>query len=330
MISRVNHSVTNKKVIVLSLLFILCINIFITETAFSDIINPNKTNPPTPVYPPIERNNPPEYPTPNPTYPPQNPTPNPTPATEPSSCQLGAGETYQCADNKVQQLYDRNCPTEHWVTIKDCNQCGDSPCQCVGGVCVHIDGTNPPVIPKECDQQACQAQNQKIGVPYTKDGKSYQKYKDCNCKDGECQCESVDKEIPSECQDIKFQGVVVDTGIFNWDATNSGGSYSTWNVNVTDSVTPSSIGPQLKADPVYVFEGVFRADSASTPELAKGQIDKSIVQGDQVEVYGCYHQEGHSVSLAEKDYYYIRKIAGTTTTTTTTTPTKPHIVAMSY
>jgi len=307
MISRANHSVSNKRVIVLSLLFILCINIFITETAFSDLINPKKTNPPTPIYPPTEPITPPENPTPNPIYPPPNPTPNPTPAPEPNSCQPGSSETYQCVDNKVQQLYDRNCPTEHWATIKDCSQCGDPPCQCVGGVCVHMPGPNPPVNPKDCDQQACQAQNQKIGVPYTKDGTSYQKYKDCNCKDGECQCESIDKEIPSECQDIKFQGEVVDTGVFNWDTTNEegGGSYLWWKVHLTNSLS----GPQPKNDPVYVIEGVYRADSTSSPELAKGQIDKSIVKGDKVEVYGCYHQDGDSVSLAEKDYYYIKKVA---------------------
>ncbi len=50
-----------------------------------------------------------------------------------------------------------------------------------------------------CDQQACLAQNQPIGEPYTKDGKTYQRYKDCKCVGDECECKTVDKEIPTPC-----------------------------------------------------------------------------------------------------------------------------------
>ena len=308
MISRANHGVSNKKVIVLSLLFILCINIFFTETAFSDLINPKKTNPPTPIYPPTEPITPPENPTPNPIYPPPNPTPNPTPAPEPNSCQPGSSETYQCVDNKVQQLYDRNCPTEHWVTIKDCNQCGDPPCQCVGGVCVHMPGPNSSVNPKECDQQACQAQNLKIGVPYTKDGNTYQKYKDCNCKDGECQCESVDKEVPSECQDIKFQGEVLEVGSNGFDPSCHGTKtmmdYPYYVIKITNLIS----GPQPNGDTIRLQVNPYWKSEDDCSINPKGSYDKGIAKGDTVEVLGCYEADGPRVSISEKDYYYIKKL----------------------
>ena len=295
--SRANDRALTKKALVLSLLFILCITIFITQTAFSDIINPNKTNPTTPITPPTVPIFPPENPTPNPVYPPQNPTP--TPAPEPNSCQSGSSETYQCADNKVQQLYDRNCPTEHWVTIKDCSQCGDPPCQCVGGVCVHMDGPNSTGNPKECDQQACQAQNQKIGVPYTKDGKSYQKYKECNCKDGVCQCESVDKEIPSECQDIKFQGEVIEVGSNSFDplchGTRTMMDYPYYVIKIINLIS----GPQPSGDTIRLQVNPYWKSEDDCSINPKGSYDKGIAKGDTVEVLGCYEADGPRVSISD-------------------------------
>lgn len=110
----------------------------------------------------------------------------------PKQCPPGPTETYQCADNKVKRLYkDADC-SEHWEIIKDCDQCNDPPCQCSVGNCIHVP---PPPPPPPCDQVTCQSQNGPFGVPYSKDGKMYQRSKDCYCEDSSCKCESSDNEI---------------------------------------------------------------------------------------------------------------------------------------
>jgi hypothetical protein len=126
-----------------------------------------------------------------------SPYPNIITAPDSNRCKTGPTEVYRCVDNKVHRLYDQNCPTEHWITIKDCNQCDNSPCQCIGGVCVHSSDINLPIVQKKCDLITC-PQSQLVGDPFTENGKDFQRFKDCSCIDGECKCISVKKEIAIE------------------------------------------------------------------------------------------------------------------------------------
>jgi hypothetical protein len=50
---------------------------------------------------------------------------------------------------------------------------------------------------KISDPVACQSQGGPFSTPYSKDGKMYQRYKECTCvDDNKCKCESVEKEVP--------------------------------------------------------------------------------------------------------------------------------------
>lgn len=101
-----------------------------------------------------------------------------------------AQETYQCSNNMVQRLVIKN-GIEEWQVFDDCNKY-DPPRRCIGGICVKDDNALPV---ENCDQAGCQAQNGPIGKSYAKDGKTYQRYQECNCTEGECRCETVEREV---------------------------------------------------------------------------------------------------------------------------------------
>lgn len=58
-----------------------------------------------------------------------------------------------------------------------------------------IIGDKKYYIRKHCDQQSCQAQSKPLMGPYTKpDGKMYQQFSECNCRENICRCEEVERE----------------------------------------------------------------------------------------------------------------------------------------
>lgn len=107
-------------------------------------------------------------------------------------CTPGPTETYQCADNKVKRLYKNADCTEYWEIIKDCDQCNDPPCKCAVGSCIHDDGTGGDEGKKVCNSTNCQSGP--FSTPYYKNGEMYQRYKDCACVDGNCECKRIDKQ----------------------------------------------------------------------------------------------------------------------------------------
>lgn len=148
MISKLRSKIIMTKSLILLILFIMITSVLITNPAISDIPRPKPPTPTPEEYPSsgsitIITENPTPVPSINP-----NPTPNIIPASDSNSCKTGPSEAYQCVDNQVQQLYDQNCPTEHWVAKEDCNNCSDPPCQCAGGICVHMSEPNSAVNPK--------------------------------------------------------------------------------------------------------------------------------------------------------------------------------------
>lgn len=124
------------------------------------------------------------------------------PSPPPSYCT----ETYRCNNNVVQRLCYEN-GNEYWKDYDNCNN-HNQPCDCINGVCVEKIPTPPP---KTCDQQSCQAQNGPVGQPYTLNGIQYQRYMDCNCVGGSCQCNQVEKQV--SCSGIVSGGVIDEKGM---------------------------------------------------------------------------------------------------------------------
>jgi len=111
------------------------------------------------------------------------------------SCETGWTQTYRCNGNALERLYVNDDCSEEWRTWEDC-----SPGVCKYGVCAP-GGTEPPDDPGSggtCDQWECQSRNKKIGGSYTENGRLYQRYQECNCVDGKCKCESVEREETCE------------------------------------------------------------------------------------------------------------------------------------
>jgi hypothetical protein len=149
---------------------------------------------------------------PNPNQPnPNQPNPNQPNPNQPSPNQPKCTWTFRCNNNVVQRLCVDQNRNEYWTNYDNCNN-HKQPCNCINGVCVDTtppDGSNQPK--PTCDQQACQAQDGPIGQPYTLNGAQYQRYKDCNCEDGSCKCNQVEKQTP--CSGIISGGVIDEKGM---------------------------------------------------------------------------------------------------------------------
>jgi len=129
------------------------------------------------------------------------PPPTPTPS--------GCTETYQCNNNVVQRLCYEN-GIANWKDYDNCNN-HKQPCDCINGVCIE---KTPPPPQKTCDQQAqqaCMSQNGPVGQPYANNGAQYQRYMDCNCEDGSCQCNQVERQVA--CSGVISGGVIEGGGM---------------------------------------------------------------------------------------------------------------------
>ena len=206
----------------------------------------------------------------------------------------GRTDTYRCYNNVVQSLYIKDDGIKEWQTIDDCNSY-DPPRRCMGGICVEIDGAEPSEPVKECDSVECQGRSHEIGVPFTKDGKTYQRYKECRCVDDICKCESVEKEIPPEVkEEIKFIGTAI-----KFYKGEMCGAPDYWTVSIDKRIKgPQPCSNQLDVCTYQAINYVF------------GYEDPNIKEGDEVEVYGKYYQYSDmcSTTLCGSENYYIKKI----------------------
>jgi len=202
------------------------------------------------------------------------------------ACQkCGEQETYRCVNNVVQRLVINNGVAE-WQAFDDCNRYSP-PRRCIGGVCVRIDDPTPE---EECDQAECQSQNIDLGQ-YQKDGKTYQRYKECNCTGSECICDTVEKEVPKT--EIKFLGTAIKkhTGSIP-------GEPDYWTVKVDRII----IGPR--------YSGELDVITRQAINEIWGQEDPEIKEGNQVEVYGEYQKQengGYRVTLYGSNQYYVKR-----------------------
>ncbi len=142
----------------------------------------------------------------------------------------GCTETYRCNNNVAERLCYQN-GNQYWQVSDDCNAYSPQR-QCVNGNCVDVTPPQP-----SCNQQACQSKSGPIDQPYIRDGKMYQRYRECNCVGGNCQCSQVEKEVP--CTGI-ISGKVTDSSsgtpisgasivIGSWSGTtNANGAFSSY------------------------------------------------------------------------------------------------------
>lgn len=207
------------------------------------------------------------------------------------ACQkCGPQETYRCVNNVVQRLVVDN-GVEKWQVFDDCNSY-DPPRRCIGGVCVESEDPTPE---DECDLAACQEQNGPIGIPYSIDGKTYQRYNECNCIENECSCESIPKEVPKT--EIKFLGTAIRKHLGGMP-----GEPDYWTVNVDQTIS----GPR--------YSGELDVITRQAINEIWGQEDPDIKEGNRVEVYGEYQEQENGVNrvvLYGSDQYYIKRSSGT-------------------
>lgn len=204
-----------------------------------------------------------------------------------SSCvSCGGQEKYRCVNNVVERLVITN-GIEEWQVFDDCNKY-NPPKQCIGGICVKGDEPEPQ---DNCIQTKCQEQNGPIGGPYTKDGKTYQRYHECDCVGIECQCQTLEKEVTKK--EIKFTGTAIE-----FHKGEMPGAPSYWIVKIDD---PIISGPQPCSDELKVT--TYQAIND-----AWGFNDTNICEGDQVAVYGVYLEtnSGCEVTLQGSEEYYIK------------------------
>lgn len=111
-----------------------------------------------------------------------------------------------------------------------------------------------------------------------------------------------------ECQDIKFQGEVIETGSNGFDPSCHGTTtmvnYPYYNIKIKNILS----GPQPKEDTVHLQVGPYWKSDSDCSINPKGIYDKKIVKGDTVEVFGCHLQDTSSVTISDKDYYHIKKL----------------------
>lgn len=68
-------------------------------------------------------------------------------------------------------------------------------------------------LPPSCDPFSCQAQSKPIGQPSSRGGSMYQIFSDCNCIEGTCQCDNIEKDIgPAPCDQASCQAQSKPTG----------------------------------------------------------------------------------------------------------------------
>jgi len=107
----------------------------------------------------------------------------------------GWTQTYRCNGNVLERLYVNDDCREEWRTWEDCSSLSP-PCQCKYALCVPVDGKPDP---ENDDKNICEnCESYWFGDHYPKNGRMYQRYKECSCVDGECICKSLEKEVPCE------------------------------------------------------------------------------------------------------------------------------------
>jgi len=154
----------------------------------------------------------------------------------------GWTQTYRCNGNVLERLYVNDDCSEEWRTYEDC-----TPGVCKYGVCAP-GGTQPPED-DTCDQLECQNRNKKIGESYAKNGRLYQRYQECNCVDGNCKCERVEKEVPCE-------------------GTISGHVYNAETGRPISGAEVSCLGGQYPCYPVTDSGGFYRSCSCFCPSTS--------------------------------------------------------------
>ena len=202
------------------------------------------------------------------------------------ACQkCGEQETYRCVNNVVQRLVINN-GVEEWQVFDDCNRY-NPPRRCIGGVCIKIDDSTPE---EECDQVDCQSQSIDLGQ-YTKDGTTYHRYRECNCLENTCQCETKQKELTSA--EIIFIGTAI-----KFHKGEGSGTPDYWTVRVEDVIS----GPQPCRDQLDVI-------IKQATNVDWGYVDPNIQENYKVKVYGIYKEQVNNgcniVLYGSKKYHMI-------------------------
>jgi hypothetical protein len=204
------------------------------------------------------------------------------------ACQkCGEQETYRCVNNVVQRLVVNN-GVEEWQVFDDCNRY-NPPRRCIGGVCIKTDDPTPG---DECNQAECQAQSIDLGQ-YTKDGKTYNRYRECNCVDLECKCELVEKVVLE--QEIMFTGTAR-----KFQNGKMPGAPDYWTITADIPVISGPLPCSEQID-IITYQSI---------NDVRGYVDPNIKEGDQVEVYGKYRPQNYGtcdVTIYGSNKYYINK-----------------------
>lgn len=112
-----------------------------------------------------------------------------------------------------------------------------------------------------------------------------------------------------ECQDIEFEGEVIETGTNSWDPECQGirayVEYPYYVIKIKKTI--SSVKP--REDTIHLQVGPYWKSDSDCSINPIGSYDDNIIKGDIVRVFGCYAVDGPRVSISEKDYYYIKKLA---------------------